>query len=122
MENNLIIIDTCEGNLMHQTCIIRHEHPYYIIMSPMTDEFESQQADMNVMHMEEKELRLIRNAIASGRSVVRIGNTIIPLASFNPRSLQNSHNLLFYNRQKTINGLVIKLVRHDIGKVYYVVS
>jgi len=75
---------------MLQTCIIRYEHPFYIIMTPMSREFEVQRAEMRV----ELEMFML--------------NTI--------------HKMEFYDRQKTINGLVIKLVQYNPEKVIFVVK
>lgn len=107
---------------MEQTCIIRYNHPYYIIMTPMSPYHNAQYADLNVFHVEETAMRLIRDALNAGKSSVQLGTTVVSLANFNPHSLHSIHNLSFYHRQKTINGLVIKLVRFDWGKIVYVVS
>jgi hypothetical protein len=107
---------------MSQTCIIRYQYPFFIILHPMTPQFAVQYADVNVNELKEEENRLIQEAKKSGNDTVLLDGEEIKVEKFQLTSLHLIRNIKSYYRQTLRNGLVIKMVENKQNKVTYVVK
>ena len=107
-----VCVDTCEGHVMHQSCLMRYETMSglrIIIMQPMPEQFDTIVGHMN----------LFRNASTAKSSVEQCADDMEVMTGSAPSSA-DSNKVEAHAYQKLANGVVIKMLEYPDVNVNYV--
>lgn len=110
---------------MTQTCIIRYikdDEQYFIIMHPISDQFERIIADIDVFTLDIDQMRDLNKAKKKGQEFVKLAEKEYRTSDVGDDVILFLYHIQSFNRQKLENGLVIKFVKYSSERIIYVVS
>ena len=115
--------------MLKYTCIkgyanTRTNESYVVIIHPLPDEFESMQADLNILGMSKNEIGIVKEAKQLGHKTVKLGYTeySTDILSNDFEGVKVLHHIESYQRQKSRRDIIIKLVHQISDNVKYIVS